>query len=60
MLINIHAEDPNRAAGRARDAVDHAQGRCLARSVGPQKTEANLRWDLQIQIIHSHALAEFF
>jgi hypothetical protein len=60
MVVNIHAENPNRATGRARDAVYHAQGRCLARAVGPQKTEARLRWDLEVQIIHSHALAESF
>src|SRR5262245_10908653 len=53
MLFDIFAEDPDCAAARTGDAVYHAQGRRLARSVRAQKTETSLCRDLQIQIIHS-------
>src|SRR5215813_637750 len=42
MLVDILAEDPDCAAARTGDAVYHAQGRCLARSVRAQKTQASL------------------
>src|SRR5215831_10505000 len=59
MLVDIFAEDSNGAAGRTSNAVYHAQGRRLACSVWAQKAETSLRWDLQIQIIHSQPLTEF-
>jgi hypothetical protein len=50
MLIDIHPKDLNRAAGSARDAVYHPQRRCFSRSIRSQKTEANSRRNLQVQI----------
>jgi hypothetical protein len=58
MPVDVHAEDPDRAARRAGHPVDHAQGRCLSRSIGSQKSETSLRWDLQVQVIHNQPLAE--
>src|SRR5215472_2028329 len=46
VLLDVLAEDPDCAAARTGDAVYHAQGRCLARSVRAQKPEASLWRDL--------------
>lgn len=58
MLVDIHAKDPDRAAGRAGYPVDHAQSRRLARSIRSQKTEASLRGNLQVQSIYNQPFTE--
>ncbi len=60
MLADIHAKDTDRAAGRARHAVDHAQSRRFAGAVGAQKPEADMPRNLEIEMVDGQPFAEFF
>src|SRR5262249_30791341 len=52
------AEDLDRAGGRPRDAVDHAQRGRLARAVRAEQPEADAGRHVEVEVAHGDARAE--
>ena len=54
----VKAENAQRPARRRRNAPDHPHGRCLAGAVRPEETESFPAFDVEVDAVDRHELAE--